>query len=286
MRLVIVTGMSGGGKSAAIKILEDSGYYCVDNLPTPLIEKFIELCIENHEVKKVAIGVDVRPGHPFGDVQKQLEALRQSGYIFDILYMDANDTTLLNRYKESRRIHPITPEGRIEDGIKLEKEMLVEMKAISNYIIDTSNLLVRDLKIKIDEIFGHNEEKSGLIINIVSFGFKNGILIDADLVFDVRFLPNPFYIDKLKLKTGQNKEVRDYVMAQEGAEIFLTKLTDMVNFLVPAFINEGKHQLIIGIGCTGGKHRSVTLANKLYDNLKTNENHLIRISHRDILVKN
>ena len=286
MRLVIVTGMSGGGKSAAIKILEDLGYYCVDNLPTPLIEKFIELCIENHEVKKVAIGVDVRAGHPFGDVQKQLEALRLNGYVFDILYMDASETILLNRYKESRRIHPLAPEGRIEDGIKLEREMLVDMKAISNYIIDTSNMLVRDLQIKIEQIFALNEEQNNLILNIVSFGFKNGILIDADFVFDVRFLPNPFYVDKLKFKTGQNKEVREFVMAQEGAKEFLDKLTDMVNFLIPAFINEGKHQLIIGIGCTGGKHRSVTLANKLYDNLKKNDNYLIRLSHRDITIKN
>ena len=286
MRLVIVTGMSGGGKSAAIKILEDLGYYCVDNLPTPLIEKFIELCIENHEVKKVAIGVDVRAGHPFGDVQKQLEALRLNGYVFDILYMDASETILLNRYKESRRIHPLAPEGRIEDGIKVERELLVDMKAISNYIIDTSNMLVRDLQIKIEQIFALNEEQNNLILNIVSFGFKNGILIDADFVFDVRFLPNPFYVDKLKFKTGQNKEVREFVMAQEGAKEFLDKLTDMVNFLVPAFINEGKHQLIIGIGCTGGKHRSVTLANKLYDNLKKNDNYLIRLSHRDITIKN
>ncbi|MCL2718555.1 MAG: RNase adapter RapZ [Lachnospiraceae bacterium] len=283
MRLVIVTGMSGGGKSAAIKILEDSGYYCVDNLPTPLIEKFIELCVENHEVKKVAIGVDVRSGYPFGDVQKQLEALRKNGYIFDILFMDANETVLMNRYKESRRIHPLAPEGRIEDGIRLEKEMLVSMKAISNYIIDTSSLLVRELKMKIDQIFVQNEEQGSLIVNLVSFGFKNGILIDADLVFDVRFLPNPFYIDDLKFKTGQDQEVRDFVMAQSGAKTFLGKLTDMVNFLIPAFVKEGKYQLIIGIGCTGGKHRSVTIANKLYDNLKDSDNYLIQISHRDIM---
>ncbi|MCL2051489.1 MAG: RNase adapter RapZ [Lachnospiraceae bacterium] len=283
MRLVIVTGVSGGGKSAAIKILEDNGYYCVDNLPPPLIEKFIELCIENHEVKKVAVGVDVRSGHPFGDVQKQLEALRKNGYVFDILFMDANETVLMNRYKESRRIHPHAPEGRIEDGIRKEKEMLIDMKAISNYLIDTSNLLVRDLKIKMEQIFSQNEEKSSLIVNIVSFGFKNGILIDADLVFDVRFLPNPFYVDDLKYKTGQDKEVRDFVMEHKEAKTFLKQLTDMVNFLIPAFIKEGKYQLIIGIGCTGGKHRSVTLAKKLYDNLKDNDNYLIQISHRDIL---
>ncbi|MCL2253013.1 MAG: RNase adapter RapZ [Lachnospiraceae bacterium] len=283
MRIVIVTGMSGGGKSTAIRMLEDSGYYCVDNLPTPLIEKFIELCIENHEVKKVAIGVDVRAGHPFGDVPKQLEHLRNNGYVFDILFMDASENMLLNRYKESRRIHPLAPEGRIEDGIRLEREILGEMKRISSCIIDSSNLLVRDLKTEIDRIFVHNEESRSLIVNIVSFGFKNGILIDGDLIFDVRFLPNPYYIDELKFKTGNDQEVRDFVMAQKGADEFLTKLTDMVNFLIPAFISEGKYQLIIGIGCTGGKHRSVTLANGLYDHLKDNKKYLIKVSHRDIL---
>lgn len=286
MRLVIVTGMSGGGKSAAIKILEDSGYYCVDNLPTPLIEKFIDLCIENHEIKKVAIGATAHSSHPFGNVQKQLEALRINGYNFDILFMDANESVLMNRYKESRRIHPFAPEGRIEDGIRLEKEMLVNIKAISNYIIDTSSLLIRDLKMEIDRIFVHNKAQSSLLVNIVSFGFKNGILMDADLVFDIRFLPNPFYVDGLKYKSGQDQEVREFVMAQEGARAFLEKLTDMVNFLIPAFIKEGKHQLIIGVGCTGGKHRSVTLANELYDNLlKDKENYRIKLSHRDIMEK-
>lgn len=285
MRLVIVTGMSGGGKSAAIKILEDSGYYCVDNLPTPLIEKFIELCIENHEMKKVAIGIDVRAGHPFGDVAKQINTLRESGYIFDILYMDASETVLMNRYKESRRIHPLAPEGRIEDGIRLEKELLDEMKVISNYIIDTSGIQVRDLKMQIDQIFVCNEKQSNLIVNIVSFGFKNGILIDADLVFDIRFLPNPFYVDDLKFKTGEDQEVRDFVMAQTGAVPFLGKLTDMVNFLIPAFAKEGKYQLIIGIGCTGGKHRSVTLAKKLYANLVGKGNYRVHLSHRDIILK-
>lgn len=285
MRIVIVTGMSGGGKSTAIKMLEDSGYYCVDNLPPPLIDKFIELCLQNPEVKKVAIGVDVRAGNPFGNIIKQLEHLRNSGLVFDVLFMEADEKILLNRYKESRRMHPLAPEGRIEDGIHLEKEILSDMKRIANYIIDTSNLLVRELKAEMDQIFVNNEESRSLIVNIVSFGFKNGILIDGDLIFDVRFLPNPYYIDELKYKTGQDQEVRDFVMAHKEAGLFLKKLTDMVSFLIPAFINEGKYQLIIGIGCTGGKHRSVTLAHRLFENLKNKEKYLIKLSHRDISVK-
>jgi UPF0042 nucleotide-binding protein len=274
--------MSGSGKSTAIKTLEDSGYYCVDNLPTPFIEKFIELCLENQEVKKVAIGVDVRPGHPFGDVYKQLDYLKKTGYKFDVLFMDASEAVLLKRYKETRRMHPLAPEGRIEDGINLEKEMLDDMRRMANYFIDTSNLQTRELKEEIDRIFVSNEEQTGLIINIVSFGFKNGILMDADLVFDVRFLPNPFYVDELKYKTGQDQVVRDYVMAQRGAGAFLKKLKEMVDFLIPHFIKEGKYQLVIGIGCTGGKHRSVTLANELFDRMIGKDYYLVKLSHRDI----
>jgi UPF0042 nucleotide-binding protein len=274
--------MSGSGKSTVIKILEDSGYYCVDNLPTPLIEKFIELCLQNQEVKKVAIGVDVRHGLPFGDVHKQLEHLKKDGFVFDVLFMDAIDSVLMNRYKESRRMHPLAPEGRIEDGIRLEKEMLSDMRRMSNYVIDTSSMLVRELKEEIDRMFVQGEEHTGLIINIVSFGFKNGILIDADMVFDVRFLPNPFYIEDLKHKTGQDQVVRDYVMSQDGADEFLDKLNEMVDFLIPAFVKEGKYQLIIGIGCTGGKHRSVTLANALFERMKQKSYYLVKLSHRDI----
>jgi UPF0042 nucleotide-binding protein len=282
MRLVIVTGMSGGGKSMAINVLEDNGYYCVDNMPPPLIEKFIELCLQQGEVKKVAIGVDVRAGHPFGDMQLQLEYLRKSGYSFEILFMDAGDSALTNRYKESRRIHPLAQDGRIEDGINLEREMLSGIRQISSYIIDTSSMQARELKERISQIFVHNDEYHSLIVNIVSFGFKNGILIDADLVFDVRFLPNPFYIEELKNRTGEEQVVRDYVMAQENAVAFLDRLTDMVNFLIPAFINEGKYQLIIGIGCTGGQHRSVTLAIKLNERLKEASGYLLKLSHRDV----
>lgn len=283
MRFVIVTGMSGGGKRTALKMLEDTGFYCVDNLPVPLIEKFVELIgAQNREITKVSLGLDVRADQPFEDAQKALEQCRGNGYVFEILFMDCSDSVLMNRYKESRRMHPLAPEGRVEDGIARERRILEDIKKKSNYVIDTSNLLTRELKEELDRIFIRNEEYNSLMVNIVSFGFKNGVPADADLVFDVRFLPNPFYIDELKHLTGEDAKVREYVMGATEAAVFLDKLTDMVKFLIPGYIKEGKYQLIIGIGCTGGKHRSVTLANELYRQMKDKGNYGLKISHRDI----
>lgn len=284
MRFVIVTGMSGGGKLSALRLLEDVGFYCVDNLPVPLIEKFVELiAMPGSEVTKVALGLDVRADQPFEDAQRILEKLRENGYNFEILFMDASERVLLKRYKESRRVHPLSSDGRVEDGIAKEKEILKDMKSKSDYVIDTSNLLIRELKEEIDRIFVKNEEYNSLMVTILSFGFKHGIPADADLVFDVRFLPNPFYIEELKYKTGNEKEVQDYVMSFPEAEVFVDKLTDMVEFLIPNYVKEGKYQLVIGIGCTGGKHRSVTLANKLYDRLKNKGNYGLKIAHRDVV---
>ena len=283
MKLVIVTGMSGAGKTIALKMLEDMGFYCVDNLPVPLIKKFVELiATPGGEVKKVALGLDVRANQAFEDVQKVLEDLKESGYVFEILFMEANDGVLLKRYKETRRIHPLSPGGRIEDGIKRERIILNNIRMKSDYVIDTSNLLTRELKEELDRIFVQNEEYHNLIVTILSFGFKYGIPADADLVFDVRFLPNPFYIDELKHKTGNDKEVQEYVMGFPEAHVFIEKLTDMATFLMPNYIKEGKYQLVIGIGCTGGKHRSVTLANKLYECLKKESGYGVNIAHRDI----
>ncbi|MDE7006740.1 MAG: RNase adapter RapZ, partial [Lachnospiraceae bacterium] len=203
MRFVVVTGMSGGGKSTALRMLEDAGFYCVDNLPVPLIEKFVELiAAPDGEVTKVALGLDVRADQAFGDVQKILENLKANGYLFEILFMEANDKTLLKRYKETRRMHPLSLDGRIEDGIRKERKVLNDIRNKSDYVIDTSNLLTRELKEELDRIFVQNEEYNSLMVTILSFGFKHGIPADADLVFDVRFLPNPFYIDELKYKTG------------------------------------------------------------------------------------
>lgn len=283
MRFVVVTGMSGGGKSTALRMLEDAGFYCVDNLPVPLIEKFVELiATPGGEVTKVALGLDVRADQAFGEVQKILENLKTNGYSFEILFMEANDKTLLKRYKETRRMHPLSLGGRIEEGIEKERGILGEIRNKSDYVIDTSNLLTRELKEELDRIFVQNEEYNSLMVTILSFGFKYGIPADADLVFDVRFLPNPFYIDELKYKTGNDGEVQDYVMGFQEAHIFIDKLADMVEFLIPNYIKEGKYQLVIGIGCTGGKHRSVTLANQLYARMKNQGSYGMKISHRDV----
>ena len=282
MRFVVVTGMSGSGKRTAMKMLEDVGFYCVDNLPVPLIEKFVELvATPNGEISKVALGLDVRADQPFGDAQRILDKLRENGYMFEILFLEASDSALLKRYKETRRMHPLSPDGRVEEGVHKERDILQGIKQKADYVIDTSNLLTRELKEEIDHIFVRNEEYNSLMITILSFGFKYGIPADADLVYDVRFLPNPFYIDELKHKTGNDQEVQDYVMSFSEASVFIDKLTDMLDFLIPNYVKEGKHQLVIGIGCTGGKHRSVTLANELYARMKDYGNYGVKLYHRD-----
>lgn len=285
MRFVIVTGMSGGGKSTALKLLEDAGFYCVDNLPVPLIEKFIELVeTPNAEIQKVALGLDVRTDQNFDETNSSLSQLRKNGYHFEILFMDANDNILIKRYKETRRKHPLAEgrDGRLEDGIRREREVLQNIKEQADYIIDSSKLLTRELKEELERIFLKNEEFNNLIVSIMSFGFKHGIPQDADLVFDVRFLPNPFYLDELKHLTGNDKPVQDYVMQCPEAEIFLKKLQDMLEFLIPGYIKEGKHQLVVAIGCTGGQHRSVTLANEIYARMRNKGNYGLNISHRDV----
>lgn len=282
MRFVIVTGMSGAGKLTAQKMMEDMGYYCVDNLPVPLITKFVDLILEpNREITKVVLGIDVRADQSFDEVMDALADLKKTGFQYEILFMEASDATLQKRYKETRRMHPLAIGGRVADGIAKERKILEKMKVDADYVIDTSRLLTRELKEELDRIFISNKDYNSLMVNIVSFGFKHGIPADVDLVFDVRFLPNPFYIDELKTKTGNDKEVRDYVMSFPEAEEFLQKLTDMISFLIPNYIKEGKNQLIIGIGCTGGKHRSVTLANRLYEQLKDKGSYGLTVSHRD-----
>lgn len=283
MKFVIVTGMSGGGKRTALKMLEDIGFYCVDNLPVALIGKFVELIANpGSEVTKVALGIDVRAGQSFDELVDILDDIKKAGYVYDMLFMEASDTVLLKRYKESRRMHPLSPEGRVEEGIHKERAILRPIREISDYVIDTSKLLTRELKEELDRIFIGNEAYNSLIISIMSFGFKFGIPADADLVFDVRFLPNPFYIDELKHLTGQDKAVQDYVKSFPETEQFMEKLTDMIRFLIPNYVKEGKYQLVIAIGCTGGKHRSVTLANELYDRLKDQGEYGLTIGHRDI----
>lgn len=283
MRFVIVTGMSGGGKRTALKMLEDAGFYCVDNLPVSLIEKFVELIsLPNSEITKVALGIDVRADQAFEQTTSILKGLKEKGSHFEILFMDADDDALIKRYKETRRIHPLAVEGRVADGVKKERQVLEAIKKSSDYVIDTSNLLTRELKEELDRIFVKNEEYNSLMVTVMSFGFKHGIPADADLVFDVRFLPNPFYIDELKTKTGNDKEVQDYVMSFDEAGVFLNKLNDMIQFLIPNYVKEGKYRLVIAIGCTGGKHRSVTLANELYRRMKESGSYGVNIYHRDV----
>ena len=283
MRFVVVTGMSGGGKSTALKMLEDAGFYCVDNLPISLVEKFVELIsMPNSEISKVALGLDVRSDQSFEDATRILGQLKQTGCSFEILFMEADEKALIKRYKETRRVHPLEPDGRVEDGVHKERKILENVRRLADYVIDTTHLLTRELKEELDRIFVQNEEYNSLMITVMSFGFKHGIPVDADLVFDVRFLPNPFYIDQLKEKTGNDKEVQDYVMGFDEAEIFMEKLVDMVKFLVPNYVKEGKYSLVIGIGCTGGKHRSVTLATELYKRMKDQGNYGIKLYHRDV----
>lgn len=283
MRFVVVTGMSGGGKSTALKMLEDAGFYCVDNLPISLIEKFVELIsMPNSEISKVALGLDVRSDQSFEDATRILEQLKKKGYQFEILFMDADENVLIKRYKETRRVHPLAADGRVEDGVRAERRVLENVRRGADYVIDTTNLLTRELKEELDRIFVENGEYNSLMVTVMSFGFKHGIPADADLVFDVRFLPNPFYIEDLKHKTGNDREVQDYVMAHGESEVFMTKLIDMIQFLIPNYVKEGKYRLVIAIGCTGGKHRSVTLANELYKRMKDRGNYGMKLYHRDV----
>ena len=282
MRFVVVTGMSGAGKLTAQKMLEDMGYYWVDNLPVQLIVKFAELLYDS-ERDKVVLGIDVRADQSFDEVKQALDEIKEKGYGYEMLFLDASNKTLLKRYKETRRNHPLSMGGRVEEGIDREREILEETKANADYVIDTSHLLTRELREELENIFIKNENYKSLMVNITSFGFKHGILQDADLVFDVRFLPNPYYVDELKQKTGNDKEVQDFVLQFEETEVFLNKIKDLLDFLIPNYIKEGKNQLVIGVGCTGGKHRSVTLANEIYKALKEDDQEYgVTLNHRDI----
>ena len=283
MRFVIVTGMSGAGKSTALKMLEDMGYFCVYNLPIPLIQKFAEmLAAPDSEIDKAALGIDIRGGQAFKGLEEKLKQIDEIGIHYEILFLDAGDDVLVKRYKETRRQHPLGGVGHIDIGIAKEREKIAFLKMQSTYILDTSKMLTRELRLELEKIFVEGKDFKNLYITVMSFGFKYGIPQDADLVFDVRFLPNPYYIEDLRRKTGNDQEVRDYVMDNDKAREFLDELTRMMDFLIPNYILEGKNQLVIAIGCTGGKHRSVTLANALYQFLEPKESYGVRIEHRDI----
>lgn len=284
MRLVIVTGMSGAGKSTVLNSLEDAGYFCVDNLPVKLLSKFVQLSLEAEETgeRRFAAGMDIRDLKAFDRMDAALDDVKKMGVQYEILFLDASDEVLLKRYKETRRSHPLSRQGRIEDGIRAEREKIAFLKAKADYIIDTSHLLVRELNAEIDRIFEKNEEYEDLFITVLSFGFKFGIPTDSDLVFDVRFLPNPYYVEGLRAKTGLDPEVTEFLNGFPQTAEFEERLTGLVRFLIPNYIKEGKHQLVISLGCTGGRHRSVAMAEALYTKLLEDRNYGIRVEHRDL----
>lgn len=283
MRLVIVTGMSGAGKTTALKMLEDMGFYCVDNLPIPLVLKFSELVQQNsRDIHSAALGIDVRSGEELAQMETNLAQWDQEKLPYEILFLDAGDEILIKRYKETRRSHPLAGLERIDKGIEKEREKLKFLKKRADYILDTSKLLTRELRAELEKIFVGDEIYSNLYVTVLSFGFKYGIPTDADLVFDVRFLPNPYYEESLKSHTGNETSVQDFVLQGGTAEVFLNKLYEMIDFLLSNYVKEGKNQLVIAIGCTGGKHRSVTIANLLYERLRSHEEIGLKIEHRDI----
>ena len=283
MRFVVVTGMSGAGKSTALKILEDQGYFCADNIPLPLVEKFAELSLlQETGYGTVARGVDVRAGAKIKEMKQVLEHLVGKGISYEILFLDASDAALVKRYKETRRSHPLARNGRIEEGISLERTTMQFLKEQADVIIDTSTMLTRELRSEMEKIYVNSQEYRNIYVTILSFGFKYGIPTDSDLVFDVRFLPNPFYVEELKHLTGQDQAVQDFVMQNDAAVCFLKKLEDMVEFLLPYYVAEGKNQLVISIGCTGGQHRSVTLAEKLYEHMCSHNEYGLKLEHREL----
>ncbi len=282
MQYTIVTGMSGSGKTKVIRYLEDMGYFCIDNMPPVLIPKFSEMLSSvNGNFNNVALVVDIRVGDMINELIVQIETLKKKGYDCKMLYLNADDETLVKRYKESRRQHPLDNANGLLASIKQEREMLSALYNAADYVIDTSRLTAQELLQELKEIYASKEAKQGIEINVMAFGFKYGMPLDADLVFDVRCFPNPFYIDELKHKTGNDKEVQDYVMSFPTSVKFMEKLEDMMSFMIPLYIEEGKISLTVAIGCTGGKHRSVTMTNKLADYLKESD-YTVNVTYRDI----
>ena len=283
MRFIIVTGLSGAGKTEATRSLEDMGYFCVDNLPPKLIPKFAEACVQSQgKISKVALVIDIRGGIFFDDLFESLNYLKNQDFKYEILFLDASDEVLVKRFKETRRSHPLAPGSRIITGINEERNRLREVKDRADIIIDTSKYAIKDLREEMTKNYGDVEQpQKQLSVTILSFGFKYGIPVDSDLVFDVRFIPNPFYIAELKPYSGNEEPVRKYVLEQEETKGFIKRVDDLLEFLIPNYKKEGKRQLIISIGCTGGRHRSVAIANELYEKLLSKD-YNISIEHRDI----
>lgn len=278
--LVIITGMSGAGKTQAVRALEDSGFFCIDNLPPVFVPKFIELLNESsNHLDKVALVMDIRGGKFFQALEETL-AFLNNNYPYEMLFLDASDEALVRRFKETRRKHPLLAEQGVLEGIIEERKRLEPLRGLASKIIDTSELTPKQLKQQVVELFA-DEKKAKIVITVVSFGYKYGIPLDADLVMDVRFLPNPFYVKELKSLTGEDERVQSYVLSSPETGVFVEKFAEMLDFLIPYYIKEGKTHLVVAIGCTGGQHRSVTLANKINSIIK-NSDYKVIITHRDL----
>ena len=284
MKIVIVTGMSGAGKSTALNVFEDEGYYCVDNMPISLMPKFAELADGHNQDKgynNIALGIDIRSGHSLAELDSVLDYMKEKKYEYTIVFLESSDEVLIKRYKETRRAHPLAKDGRVDKAIMLEREQLKFLKQRADVIIDTSQLLTREFKEELEKIVLGRKEFNNLMVTVLSFGFKYGIPSDADIVFDVRFLPNPYYVEELRPLTGNDKNIQDYVMKAPEAEEFLERVDGLIQFLLPNYVKEGKSSLVIAVGCTGGKHRSVTLANAIAKRLSKTP-YGCKVEHRDI----
>lgn len=284
MKIIIVTGMSGAGKSTALNVLEDEGYYCVDNMPISLMPKFAELADGHNQDKgynNIALGIDIRSGHSLAKLDSVLDYMKEKKYEYTIVFLESSDEVLIKRYKETRRAHPLAKDGRVDKAIMLEREQLKFLKQRADVIIDTSQLLTREFKEELEKIVLGRKEFNNLMVTVLSFGFKYGIPSDADIVFDVRFLPNPYYVEELRPLTGNDKKIQDYVMKAPEAEEFLERVDGLIQFLLPNYVKEGKSSLVIAVGCTGGKHRSVTLANAIAKRLSKTP-YGCKVEHRDI----
>jgi UPF0042 nucleotide-binding protein len=282
LRVVIITGLSGSGKSTALRALEDIGFFCVDNLPVILLPKFLSITTSSSpEIKHVAMVMDLRERSFLDKYQRIFTGLKEKGYKIEILFLESSDDSLLHRFSETRRIHPLSERGMIMEGILMEREKLSSLKKMADKIIDTTSVNVHQLKDIVQRHFLPSSKHKKMVINITSFGYRYGLPVDADLVFDVRFLPNPYFVENLKNYDGHHADVQDYVLQNKESKEFLKKILDLMNLLIPLYEKEGKVRLNIAMGCTGGKHRSVVMANKL-DSYFSSMKYMVNLNHRDI----
>ncbi|MEN6620385.1 MAG: RNase adapter RapZ [Smithella sp.] len=282
MRVVIITGLSGSGKSTALRALEDIGFFCVDNLPVVLLPKFLALTAQSSpEIRQVALVMDLRERSFLEKYERIFSLLKDKGYKIEILFLDSTDESLLHRFSETRRIHPLSEKGLVMDGIRLEREKLSSLKKMADRVIDTTSSNVHQLKDIVQQYFLPSSGHKKMIINVISFGYRYGLPADADLVYDARFLPNPYFVKELKEFDGQNHDVREYVLNNEKSKIFIKKILDLMTFLIPLYDKEGKVRLNVALGCTGGKHRSVVIANQLGAHFSEMK-YIVNVIHRDI----